>query len=73
VERESISFSRKETEVPKLILATVASLVEPRPSRRYDDVHARTRSRDASRRLHASKLYEPYVNISALDLTRTRH
>ena len=65
-------LSRREQEMPKLILAAVARLYEPRPPRN-DDVHARTRSRDATRRLRASSVHEPYVDLSSLDLSRTRH
>jgi hypothetical protein len=65
-------FSRREQEMPKLILAAVVWLAEPRPPR-HDDVHARTRSRDATRRLRASRVHEPYVDLSSLDLSRTRH
>ncbi len=72
VGEEDKPFSRKEWEVPKLILAAVAWLYEPRPPR-YDDVHAWTRSRDATRRLRASRVHEPYVDLSCLELTRTRH
>ena len=65
-------FSRKEWEVPNLVLAAVAWLYEPRPSR-HDDFHARTRSRTATRRLRASRGHEPYVDLSPLSLTMTRH
>ena len=45
-------------------------------SSRADDVHAArhaaTRTRDATRRLRASTLHDPYVYLSPLDLTRTR-
>jgi hypothetical protein len=66
------SFSGKEWEVPKLILAAVAWLYKPRPPR-HDDIRARTRSRDATRRLRASRVRQPYIDLSSLDLTRTRH
>ncbi len=65
-------FSRKEWEVPNLILAAVAWLYEPRPPR-HDNLHARIRSRDATRRLRASRVHEPYVDLSCLDLSRARH
>ena len=65
-------FSRKEWEVPKLIFAAVAWLYEPRPPR-HDDIYARTRSRNATRRLRASRVHEPYVDLSSLSMTRTRH
>jgi hypothetical protein len=58
--------------VPKLILAAVAWIYEPRPPR-HDDVHARTRSREATRRLRASRVHDPYVDLGCLDLTRARH
>ena len=72
VGEEDKLFSRKEWEVPKLILAAAAWLYEPRPSR-HDDIHTRTRSRDATRRLRASRVHEPYVDLSPLSMTRTRH
>jgi hypothetical protein len=46
-------------------------------SPRADDAHvvrhAATRTRDATRRLRASTLHDPYVYLSPLDLARTRH
>ena len=45
-------------------------------SLRADDAHAvrhaATRTRDATRRLRASTLHDPYVYLSPLDLTRSR-
>jgi hypothetical protein len=38
----------------------------------HEAMHARTRSRDATRRLRASSVHNPYVDLSPLDLTR-RH
>jgi hypothetical protein len=35
-------------------------------------MHARTRSRDATRRLRASRAHDPYFNLGALGLNR-RH
>ena len=67
----SSSLSRKELEVPKFIFAATVWLFEPR-RQRSDDVSARTRSRDATRRLRTSRAHEPYVDLSPLDLTR-RH
>jgi hypothetical protein len=61
--------------VPKLILVAVARLygaLPPTRRRPYADIHEMTRSRDATRRLRASKLYEPYFDLSPLDLWR-RH
>jgi hypothetical protein len=57
--------------MPKFILAAVVGLFPPRPSR-ADEMHANTRSWDATRRLRASKAHDPYVDISPLALTR-RH
>jgi hypothetical protein len=57
--------------MPKIILAAVVGLFPPRLSQ-ADQMHRRTRSRDATRRLRASKAHEPYVDLSGLDLTR-RH
>jgi hypothetical protein len=61
--------------VPKLILAAIAWLYRPSPLRAGDEhaaMHARTRSRDATRHLRASGVHEPYFDLSPLDLTR-RH
>ena len=57
--------------MPNFILAAVVGLLPPRPSR-AEQMHLRTRSRDATRRLRASNDHEPYVDFSPLDLTR-RH
>jgi hypothetical protein len=35
-------------------------------------MHDRTRSRDATRRLRASRMHDPYFNLGALGLNR-RH
>ena len=76
-EEESILFSRrKEREMPNLILSAMAWLHQPGPPRAGDAHaarHAATRTREASRRLRASALHDPYVSVGALDLTRTRH
>ena len=59
--------------MPKLILAAAALLLDRhRPAR--DDgarsaLHARTRSRDATRRLRASRAHEGRLDLRALDLT----
>ena len=62
--------------MPKLILAAAALLLDgPRPARddaARSEVHARTRSREAARRLHASRAHEVRLDLRALDLTR-RH
>ena len=57
--------------MPNIIFAAAVWLFEPRHPR-TDDMSARTRSRDATRRLRASRTHEPYVDLSPLDLTR-RH
>ena len=69
------AFSRKECEVPKLILSVVAGLHKPGPPRTcetYAVRRAATRTRDTTRRLRASTLHDPYVYLGPLDLTRTR-
>ncbi len=73
VEKETRPLLQKGEEMPKLILATVAWLYEPRPPRHDAPVHARARTREATRRLRAPRVHEPYVDLSCLDLTRTRH
>ena len=71
------AFSGKEMEVPKLILAAVAWLHKPGSPRAGDGhaamMYAATRSRDATRRLRAPRVHEPYVDLGSLDLRRTRH
>jgi hypothetical protein len=57
--------------MPKIIFAAAVWLFEPRRPR-TEDMGARTRSRDATRRLRGSRAHEPYVDLSPLDLTR-RH
>ncbi len=62
--------------MPKLILATAALF----PGRQgpsetiaaYGAMHDRTRSRDATRRLRASRMHDPYFHLGALGLNR-RH
>jgi hypothetical protein len=69
-------FSRKERTVPKLILAAVAWLYKPGSGHVGDGhaaAHVATRSRNDTRRLRASGVNEPFVNLGPLDLTRTRH
>lgn len=60
--------------MPKLILAAVAWLAGPKPARvpPHDRMHETTRSRTASRRQRASRLHDPYFDLSPLDLSR-RH
>jgi hypothetical protein len=69
----------REAKMPKLILATAALLLR-RPSPpaaaahdpSYEAMHARTRTREATRRLRASTIHEPYIDLSPLELTK-RH
>ena len=61
--------------MPKFILATVALLVVRQGSSEataHDAMHARTRSREATRRLRASRLHDPYLHLGALGLNQ-RH
>jgi len=61
--------------MPKFILATVALFVGrqgPSEAAAHDAMHARTRSRDATRRLRASRVHDPYSHIGALGLNQ-RH
>ena len=59
--------------MPKLILAAAALLLD-RPSSARDEaarstMHARTRSREAVRRLRASNAHEAHPDLRALELT----
>lgn len=78
MEREGCSRSRRDAMMPKFILATAALLLrQPFPPAAdvydmHDTMHATTRSRESTRRLRASKVQEPYVDLSPLDLSR-RH
>ena len=61
--------------MPKFILATVALFLGrqgPSGDAAHDAMHARTRSRDATRRLRASRTHDPYVHLSSLGLNK-RH
>lgn len=65
--------------MPKFILATAAFLLRrPFPpaadahGTMHEVMHARTRTRDATRRLRASRIHDPYFDLSPLELTR-RH
>ena len=61
--------------MPKFILATVTLFVGrqgPSGADTHDAMHARTRSRDATRRLRASRMHDPHVHLGALGLNR-RH
>jgi hypothetical protein len=60
-------------QMPKFILAAVAPLVDRPPSARDEAarsaMHARTRSREAVRRLRASNAHEARPDLRALELT----
>ena len=61
--------------MPKLILATVAPFLGrggPSGATAHDALHARTRSRDATRRLRASRTHDPYFHLGSLGLNQ-RH
>ncbi|HKH11606.1 MAG TPA: hypothetical protein VKA73_10720 [Rubrobacter sp.] len=61
--------------MPKLILATVALFLGregPSGATAHEALHARTRSRDATRRLRASRTHDPYFHLSSLGLNK-RH
>ena len=61
--------------MPKFILATVALFVGrqgPSGADAHDAMHARTRSREATRRLRASRTHDPYFHLSSLGLNQ-RH
>jgi hypothetical protein len=55
--------------MPKFILATVALFLGrqgPSETVAHDAMHAKTRSRDATRRLQASRTHDPYFHLSSL-------
>ena len=61
--------------MPKFILATVALFLGrqgPPGADAHDALHARTRSRDATRRLLASRTHDPHFNLGALGLNQRR-
>jgi hypothetical protein len=61
--------------MPKFILATAALFLGrqgPSGATAHDALHARTRSRDATRRLRASRVHDPYSHLGALGLNQ-RH
>ena len=62
--------------MPKFILATAALFLGRRgPSETiaaHDAMHARTRGRDATRRLRASRVHAPHSPLGALGLNQ-RH
>ena len=61
--------------MPKFILATVALFVGREGTSgvaAHEAMHVRTRGRDATRRLRASRLHDPYSHLGTLGLNR-RH
>ena len=61
--------------MPKLMLATVAFFLGrggPSGATAHDALHARTRSRDATRRLRASRMHDPYFHFGSLELNKRR-
>ena len=61
--------------MPKFILATAALFLGrqgPSEAAAHDAIHARTRSRDTTRRLRASRVHDPYSHIGSLGLNQ-RH
>jgi hypothetical protein len=64
--------------MPKFILASAALLLrrpftpgaDARRDPLHEAMHARTRTRDATRRLQESHIHGPYVDVGPLDLTR---
>ena len=81
-EGEAPSPEKKEDKkMPNFILATAALLLRrpfpPATTGSHDDavheaMHARTRTREATRRLRASRIHEPHVDLGPLDLSN-RH
>ena len=67
--------------MPNFILATAALLLKRpfppattgSPDAVHEAMHARTRAREATRRLRASRIHEPYVDLGPLDLSKRRH
>ena len=61
--------------MPKFILATVTLFLGrqgPPEATAHDVLRARTRGRDATRRLRASREHDPYFHLSSLGLNQ-RH
>ncbi len=61
--------------MPKFILATVALFLGregPSGADAHDALHARTRGRDATRRLRASRVHAPHSHLGAPGLNQ-RH
>ena len=61
--------------MPKFVLAAVALFLGrqgPSGATSHDAMHARTRGRDATRRLRASRAHDPRFDLGALGLDRRR-
>ena len=61
--------------MPKFVLAAVALFLGrqgPSGADAHDAMHARTRGRDATRRLRASRAHDPRFDLGALGLDRRR-
>lgn len=61
--------------MPKFIQASVAFFLGregPSEAIAHDALHAKTRSRDATRRLRASRMHDPYFHLGSLGLNK-RH
>jgi hypothetical protein len=61
--------------MPKFILTTAALFLSrslPPAEAAHEMLHARTRTREATRRLRASRVHYPHFDLSPLDLSR-RH
>jgi hypothetical protein len=75
-EEEVLAPQKGGQEMPKLILAAAALLLRrpfpPPGAEAHEAMHARTRSRGATRRQRASRMHDPYFDLSPLELTK-RH
>ncbi len=68
-------FVRKEGKMPQFILATAAFILKrevPPEATAHEALHTTTRTRDATRRLRASRIHQPCVDLGPLALSR-RH
>ena len=71
-----MSSAESEAKMPKLILATAALFLRrpfpPTSETAHELLHAKTRTREATRSLRHSRIHDPYFDFSPLNLTR-RH
>jgi hypothetical protein len=68
-------LEKEDKKMPQFILATAAFILKRQGSPEataHEALHATTRTRAATRRLRASRMHEPYVDLSPLGLS-TRH